>query len=197
MFTIWWLTYLARAGLSPAGIIDLARPHTPWFSFITAMIYFFLNTYLIQEQVVLAEEDISFIKMHLSEWLVEQSLTRSASTYDIDLHERMVRMEEALKTQGKELKAQREIIQLFMQQVDKRFEQMQSNMDRRFEQIDKRFEQMQSSMDKRFTQTDKRFEQMHQDIMGLHQEIKLLMRWSLATSLAIGGLILAVLKMVS
>jgi len=29
MFTIWWLTYLARAGLSPAGIIDLARPHTP------------------------------------------------------------------------------------------------------------------------------------------------------------------------
>ncbi|WP_428357061.1 transposase [Methyloprofundus sp.] len=29
MLTIWWLTYLARAGLSPAGIIDLARPHTP------------------------------------------------------------------------------------------------------------------------------------------------------------------------
>ena len=28
MVTIWWLTYLARAGLSPAGIIDLARPHT-------------------------------------------------------------------------------------------------------------------------------------------------------------------------
>jgi len=28
MFTIWWLTYLARTGLSPAGIIDLARPHT-------------------------------------------------------------------------------------------------------------------------------------------------------------------------
>ncbi|MBT5221764.1 MAG: hypothetical protein HOM15_02865, partial [Gammaproteobacteria bacterium] len=29
MLTIWWLTYLARAGLSPAGIIDLARTHTP------------------------------------------------------------------------------------------------------------------------------------------------------------------------
>ncbi|MBT6419154.1 MAG: hypothetical protein HOK14_02230, partial [Gammaproteobacteria bacterium] len=28
MLAIWWLTYLARAGLSPAGIIDLARPHT-------------------------------------------------------------------------------------------------------------------------------------------------------------------------
>ena len=30
MFTIRWLTYLAGAGLSPAGIIDLARPHTPF-----------------------------------------------------------------------------------------------------------------------------------------------------------------------
>jgi len=29
MLAIWWLTYLARAGISPAGIIDLARPHTP------------------------------------------------------------------------------------------------------------------------------------------------------------------------
>jgi len=29
MFAIWWLTYLARTGIPPAGIIDLARPHTP------------------------------------------------------------------------------------------------------------------------------------------------------------------------
>jgi len=33
MFAIWWLTYPARAGLSPAGIIDLARPHTLSFFF--------------------------------------------------------------------------------------------------------------------------------------------------------------------
>jgi len=87
---------------------------------------------------VLAEEDISFIKMHLTEWLAEQSRGRHAPVYDIDLYERM---EEALKNQGKELQAQREILQQFMQQVDKRFEQMQTNM-------------------------DKRFEQQHQDIMG-------------------------------
>ncbi len=31
MFTIRWLTYLAGTGLTPAGIIDLARPHTPGF----------------------------------------------------------------------------------------------------------------------------------------------------------------------
>ncbi len=29
MFATRWLTYLAGTGVSPAGIIDLARPHTP------------------------------------------------------------------------------------------------------------------------------------------------------------------------
>ncbi|GAB6887054.1 hypothetical protein JCM13304A_05520 [Desulfothermus okinawensis JCM 13304] len=43
-------------------------------------------------------------------------------------------------------------LQVFMEQVDKRFEQI----DKRFEQIDKRFEQI----DKRFEQVDKRFEQI-------------------------------------
>ena len=33
MITIWWLTYLARVGFTPTGIIDLARPHTPLISF--------------------------------------------------------------------------------------------------------------------------------------------------------------------
>ena len=50
-------------------------------------------------------------------------------------------------------------------------------------------------MEKRFEQMDRRFEQQHQEIMGLHQEIKLLMRWNFATLLAIGGLIVAVLRL--
>ncbi len=33
MVAIWWLTYLARVGFPPTGIIDLARPHTPIFYF--------------------------------------------------------------------------------------------------------------------------------------------------------------------
>lgn len=33
--------------------------------------------------------------------------------------------------------------------------------------------------------------------MGLHYEIKLLMRWSFGTLLAIGGLIIAVLRLAS
>ena len=45
---------------------------------------------------------------------------------------------------------------VFMQQMDKRLEELRSDMNARFEQVDKRFEQV----DKRFEQVDKRFEQM-------------------------------------
>jgi archaellum component FlaC len=64
-------------------------------------------------------------------------------------------------------------------------------MEKRFEQVDKRLEQV----DKRFEQVDKRIEQVHQEIVGLHHEIKLLMRWSFGTLVAIGGLIVAVLRL--
>jgi uncharacterized protein (DUF3084 family) len=47
-------------------------------------------------------------------------------------------------------------LQVFMQQVDKRFEQV----DKRFEQVDKRFEELREDMNKRFEQVDKRFEQV-------------------------------------
>ena len=40
-------------------------------------------------------------------------------------------------------------LQVFMQQVDKRFEELREDMNKRFEQVDKRFEQV-----------DKRFDQM-------------------------------------
>jgi chaperonin cofactor prefoldin len=44
--------------------------------------------------------------------------------------------------------------------VDKRFEQMRTDMDKRFEQVDKRFEQV-----------DKRFEQTHEELKKLYQAI--------------------------
>jgi len=42
--------------------------------------------------------------------------------------------------------------------MNKRFETVQHNMDKRFEQVDKRFETMQYNMDKRFEQADKKFD---------------------------------------
>ena len=46
--------------------------------------------------------------------------------------------------------ATKDDIRMLSEQMDKRFEQIQHYMDKRFEQMDKRFEQMQHNMDKRF-----------------------------------------------
>ena len=106
----------------------------------------------------LAQEDIEFIKQHLGEWLTEVSLGKPPAVYEIELRERMVRVEEALKHQG-------ELIQQLIQQMDKRFEQV----DLRFEMMEKRFEQV-----------DKRFEQMDQRFVELQHRMDRFMFWSLA-----------------
>ena len=131
--------------------------------------------------MALAQEDIEQIRLLIKKTLSETPETLNANVrYELDLRERTIRVEE-------ELKHQRELMLEGFKQMEKRFEQM----DKRFEQVDKRFEQV----DKRFEQVDKKFEQLHQEIMGLHHEIKLLMRWSFGTLLAIGGLIVSVLRL--
>ena len=47
--------------------------------------------------MALAEQDIEFIKQHLGEWLTEASLGKPPAVYEIELRERMIRMEEELK----------------------------------------------------------------------------------------------------
>ena len=126
--------------------------------------------------MALAAEDILFIKQNIGEWIAEASLGKPPVVYEIELRERMVRVEEALKHQG-------DLIQQLIQQMDKRFEQV----DKRFEQIDKRFEQMQSQMDKRFEQVDKRFEE-------LTRRMDRFMFWSMGMTLTVGGIVIAVLK---
>jgi len=149
--------------------------------------------------MALAQEDIEQIRLLIKTTLSEMPETLNANVrYELDLRERTIRVEEELKHQRelmlegfKQMEKRFEQVDKRFEQVDKRFEQMQLNMDKRFEQMDKRFEQI----DKRFEQTDKKFEQLHQEVMGLHHEIKLLMRWSFGTLLAIGGLIVAVLRL--
>jgi len=114
--------------------------------------------------MALETQDIEYIKAHLGEWLAEQSLGKPPAVYEVELRERMVRVEE-------ELKHQRELMREGFNQIDqrfeamqvnfdKRFEAMQANFDKRFEQIDQRFEAMQANFDKRFEQIDQRFEAM-------------------------------------
>jgi predicted nucleic acid-binding Zn-ribbon protein len=116
--------------------------------------------------MALAHEDIQFIKDHLGEWLAEQSLGKPPAVYEVELRERMVRVEE-------ELRHQRELIKTLIEQMDKRFDQVE----KRFEQVDKRFEQV-----------DKRFEE-------LNRRMDRFMIWSFSTTLTVGGLVIAALKL--
>jgi len=118
----------------------------------------------------LTTEDIAFIRDHLGEWLAEQSLGKPPAVYEIELRERMLRVDE-------ELKHQRELIKTILEQMDKRFEAV----DKRFDAVDKRFETLQSEMDKRFE--------------GLTRRIDRFMMWSYATTLTVGGLIVTILKL--
>lgn len=65
--------------------------------------------------MALAQEDLDYIKAHLGTWLAEQSLARPPVVYEIELRERMVRVEE-------ELRHQRELIKAMLEQMEKRFE---------------------------------------------------------------------------
>jgi len=89
--------------------------------------------------MALAQEDIEFIKTHLGEWLAEQSLGKPPAVYEIELRERMVRVEEALKHQ-------RELMREGFERMDQRFEQV----DKRFEQADKRHDEMLKRHDAQF-----------------------------------------------
>ena len=115
--------------------------------------------------MTLTDEDIAYIKRHIGEWLAELSLGKPPVVYELELRERLVRVEE-------ELKHQRELMR-------EGFEVM----GRRFEQVDKRFEQV----DKRFEQVDKRFE-------SLEWRMDRFMRWSFATTLTVGGIVIAAIK---
>ena len=150
----------------------------------------------------------------------------SRDRYEIELRERVIRVEEGLKHQSELMQAGFALMEKRLEQIDKRFEQTQLDMnkrfeqvDRRFEQVDKRFEQMQQDMnrrfeqvdkrleqiDKRFEQVDKRFEQMQQDmnkgfeqqhreIISLHNEMKIQMRWGYGILLSAAGLVIAIIK---
>jgi len=116
--------------------------------------------------MALAQEDIDFIKTHLGEWVAEQSLGKPPAVYEIELRERMVRVEE-------ELRHQRELMREGFAQMEKRFEQV----------------------DKRFEQVDKRFESVQQDIRNLQQRMDSFMRWSFGITIGVGGVIIGVLKL--
>lgn len=120
--------------------------------------------------MTLAKEDIEEIQNLIAKAFSERPETNQVNVrYELEIRERIVRVEE-------ELKHQRELMIEGFSRVDKRFEQMMTEMDARFTQVDKRFEQV-----------DKRFE-------ALTSRIDRFMIWSFATTLTVGGLIVAAIK---
>nr|VFJ64447.1 MAG: hypothetical protein BECKFW1821A_GA0114235_11721 [Candidatus Kentron sp. FW] len=93
------------------------------------------------------------VRAHIGEWLVEQNPARSNSVYEIELRERMIRLEE-------ELKSQRELMKQGFDLMEKRFSAMSEENNRRFEAIDRRLEAMSAENNKRFEAVDRRFEAM-------------------------------------
>ena len=87
--------------------------------------------------MALARTDIDFIKAHLGEWLAEAGLGRPMA--DLELRERMVRVEE-------EFKAQRALMQQGFDQVERHLQQQ----DLRFETADQRFESLLERQDRHF-----------------------------------------------
>ncbi len=77
----------------------------------------------------------SYVREHLGDWLKQDNvIPMDVYRFSIEsrtLSERIVRVEECLKSQG-------QLLEKMLVQFDKRFEQV----DKHFEQVNKRFEQM-------------------------------------------------------
>ena len=84
-----------------------------------------------------------YVRRHLKEWSREQEVELRPAK-ELELMERMVRVEEGLKNQAELMRQGFEQMEKRFEQVDKRFEDMQHFMD-------KRFEDMQYSIGKRFS----------------------------------------------
>ena len=62
------------------------------------------------------------------------------------------------------------------------------------EDLDKRFDLIREEMNKRFEQVDKRFEQFDKRFETLTTRIDRFMIWSFATTLTVGGIVIAAIK---
>jgi hypothetical protein len=71
-------------------------------------------------------------------------------------------------------------VKVLREDMDKRFEQIVAQMDKRFEQVDKHFEQIVAQMDKRFEVLTSRVDHF--------------MIWSFATTVTVGGVVIAAMR---
>ena len=103
----------------------------------------------------------AYVKEHIADWIKESNIIPFSSgtrehynliDRDISLSERIVRVEEGIKHQGDLLEKMLDQMDKRFMQVDKRLEELRLDMNNRFERVDKRFEDLRGDMNKRFSQ---------------------------------------------
>ena len=109
--------------------------------------------------------------------LMLKAQTNHFAHLDVDLRSDMQNLDSRLSSE----------MQKMNERLSGEMRELREDMDKRFEQVDKRFEQMHTETAKRFEQVDKRFEQ-------LTSRIDHFMIWSFATTISVGGIIIAAIK---
>jgi glutathione S-transferase len=122
--------------------------------------------------MALREEDVQRIGEYVKPWIDEsvRSAVRELGTerwvqIDTPLLERMVRVEE-------ELKSQRELMTVRFEAIDQRFADQRELMDERFTAMDRRFEDQRQFIDERFRAMDRRFEDQRLSIDARFEETR-------------------------
>ena len=131
----------------------------------------------ILERIVRIEESLAH---HIE--LTRQGFSEMNRRFELLLDQTNKRFEQVEK-RFEQIDKRFEQIDKRFEQIDKRFEAMQIQIDRRFEQVDRRFEQI----DKRFDQVDRRFD-------ALTRRMDRFMVWSFSTIIAVGSIVIGVLK---
>lgn len=109
--------------------------------------------------------------------LMLKAQTNHFSHLDVELREDVQNLDIRLSSQMEKMN----------ERLSSEMRELREDMDKRFEQVDKRFEQMQTETAKRFEQVDKRFEL-------LTSRIDHFMMWSFATTVSVGGMVVAAIK---
>ena len=126
--------------------------------------------------MALTDTDLQLVVEHVRSMLPAM-LTGAAPDYNgtqkliSRIEQNLVRVEEHLarseERSAQEFKALRELMQAGFAAVDKRFQDMQAYMDKRFEDMNKRFEDMNKRFEDLQSYVDKRFEDMNKRFTSL------------------------------
>jgi len=87
-----------------------------------------------------------YVNEHFREWMNQFGSLRIVGEREMEIRERIVRVEESLERQSALMRQGFEQVEKRFEQVEKRFEQV----DKRFEQMDKRFEELRGDMKTQF-----------------------------------------------